>query len=59
MPGVWAVAAPIRNWKKVPASIWVVGFLNDLAHGSLEEIISATKAAARDIEERLASNRSK
>ncbi len=59
MPGVWAVAAPIRNWKKVPASIWVVGFLNDLAHGSLEEIISATKAAARDIEERLASNRSR
>jgi len=53
MYGVWAAAAPIRNWMDIPTAVWVVGFKAVLEEKGLIEIAIQTKKAAEAIEKKL------
>jgi len=49
IPGVRAVAAPIKGWRHLISAIWVVGFKRSVDRDKMAELISATKAAAGEI----------
>lgn len=51
--GVWAVAAPIKNWMGIPAAVWVVGFKASLEEKGIQEIAEATKRTAQSIDDLL------
>lgn len=53
--GVWAVAAPVRNWMGIPAAIWVVGFRASLEEKGIDEIAELTKRTAQYIDDLLKS----
>ncbi len=49
LPGVRAVAAPIRSGSFPPAAIWVVGFSSSLNDQKLEKVISEIQTAVQEI----------
>ncbi|MFO7598329.1 MAG: IclR family transcriptional regulator [Candidatus Desulfacyla sp.] len=49
IPGVRAVAAPIKGWRHLISAIWVVGFKRSVDRDKMAELIGATKAAAGEI----------
>ncbi len=49
LPGVRAVAAPIRSGPYPPAAIWVVGFSSSLSDQKLDNVISEIQTAAQEI----------
>jgi IclR family transcriptional regulator, KDG regulon repressor len=49
IPGVRAVAAPIKGWRHLISAIWVVGFKRSLDRDKMADLISATKAAGEEI----------
>lgn len=56
IPGVRAVAAPIRSDHDLLAAIWVVGFTPSMGDGKLQTVAEATMAAARSISDNIAAN---
>jgi len=46
LPGVWAVAAPIRGWKQFYSAIWAVGFKTGLDQKGMSNLITNTVEAA-------------
>lgn len=59
LSGVWAVAAPIKGWKGIPAAIWVVGFKTGLNDEGMEMLIRNTKQAAEEINQKVECQRTR
>ena len=54
IPGVRAVAAPIKTNGQLLAAIWVVGFKPSMGDEKMQNVIKETKSAAEGISEKIA-----
>jgi IclR family transcriptional regulator, KDG regulon repressor len=51
--GVRAIASPIRGWNHLILAIWVVGFKTSIDDHKMEDLIQATREAAKEISRRI------